>query len=89
MVAYYSACLADLLCAQPPLRLAAAAAVATVRRRPIRLCLLAASDQRQPTNPPTLTVCCTAWPQGLPADEKKKRMIEFGSSRLLLCYLVV
>ena len=88
MVAYYSACLADLLCAQPPLRRAAAAA--TVRRRPIRLCLLAASDQRQPTNPPTLTVCCTAWPQGLPADEKKKRMIEFGSSRrLLLCYLVV
>ena len=87
MVAYYSACLADLLCAQPPLRRAAAA---TVRRRPIRLCLLAASDQRQPTNPPTLTVCCTAWPQGLPADEKKKRMIEFGSSRrLLLCYLVV
>ena len=59
------------------------------RRRLIRLCLLAASDQRQPTNPPTLTVCCTAWPQGLPADEKKKRMIEFGSSRLLLCYLVV
>lgn len=84
MVAYYSACLADLLCAQPPLRRAAA-----VRRRPIRLCLLAASDQRQPSNPPTLTVCCTAWPQGLPADEKKKRMIEFGSSRLLLCYLVV
>lgn len=83
MVAYCSACLADLLCAQPPLRRAAAAAD-TVRRRPIRLCLLAASDQRQPTNPPTLTVCCTAWPQGLPADEKKKRMIEFGSSRLLV-----
>ena len=36
------------------------------------------------TNPPTLTVCCTAWPQGLPADEKKKRMIEFGTSKLLL-----
>ena len=49
MVAYYSACLADLLCAQPPLRRAAAAA-ATVRRRPIRLCLLAASDQRQLTH---------------------------------------